>query len=52
METFKLEFTAEQMAVLDKALQQMPYYLAAPVIATINRQIAQQREADKDAAAE
>lgn len=39
----RLEFTIEQLAVLDKALQQMPYYMAAPVIASINKQLAEQK---------
>jgi len=40
----KLEFTLEQLGVLDKALQQMPYFLAAPVIASINQQLEAQRK--------
>ena len=35
----QLIFTTEQLVVLDKALQQMPYYMAAPLISHINTQI-------------
>jgi hypothetical protein len=35
----KLEFSENDLIVLDKALQQMPYYLAAPIIDSINQQI-------------
>lgn len=41
----KIEFSREQLAVLDKALQQMPYYLASPLINHINAQL--QNELDK-----
>jgi hypothetical protein len=34
-----LTFTQEQLQILDRALQQLPYYMAQPVIAEINRQI-------------
>lgn len=43
----KLEFTNEQLIILDKALQQMPYYLAAPIIESINQQIKQQVKNDE-----
>lgn len=43
METFNLNFTIEQIYILDKALQQMPYKDAAPVIANINQQIKEQQ---------
>lgn len=43
MELISLKFTIEQIYVLDKALQQMPYKDAAPLIADINQQIKQQR---------
>lgn len=36
---FKLEFTPEQMGILNAALHEMPYRIAAPFIADINRQI-------------
>jgi len=40
----KLEFTEQELLVLDKAIQQLPYYLAAPLLKKINEQI--QRELD------
>lgn len=40
----KLEFTLEQLGVLDKALQQLPYFVAAPLIASINQQLEAQRK--------
>jgi hypothetical protein len=40
-QTFELTFTAEQLAILDRALQQLPYHLAAPLLNEINRQIAE-----------
>ena len=42
---FTLTFTQEQLRVLDQALQQMPYYMVAPVINSINEQIRTAREA-------
>ena len=44
----KIEFTTDQLIVLDKALQQMPFYLAAPIIASINKQLAQQQKDKRD----
>jgi len=35
----KLEFTEQEMLLLDKAIQQLPYYLAAPLVASINKQM-------------
>ncbi len=35
----KIEFTTDQLALLDKAIQQLPYYMAAPLIEHINEQI-------------
>lgn len=43
METFNLKFTIEQIYILDKALQQMPYKDAAPLINNINLQIKEQQ---------
>lgn len=40
----KLEFTLEQLGILDKAIQQLPYYMAAPLIASINKQVVEQKE--------
>jgi len=39
---FNLQFTDKDLAVLDKALQQMPYYSVALLIQNINEQIANQ----------
>lgn len=41
----KIEFTIEQIGILDQAVQQLPYYIAAPLIAHINKQIAEQKQA-------
>ena len=35
----KIDFSMEQLAILDKAIQQLPYYVAAPLIQHINTQI-------------
>ena len=39
----KLEFTLEQLSILDQALQQLPYGVVAPLIASINNQLAEQK---------
>ncbi len=39
MSLINLNFTQEQLGVIDKALQQIPFYLAAPLIQEINKQI-------------
>lgn len=39
-----IDFTLEQLALLDTAIQQLPYYQAAPLIATINKQLAEQQK--------
>lgn len=36
----KLELTQEQLQIIGAALAELPYRIAAPVIAEINRQIA------------
>lgn len=36
---YTLTFTEEQMAVLDKALQEVPFRFSAPIIRSINEQI-------------
>jgi len=46
----KIDFTVEQMTVIDKAVQQLPYYVAAPLIAHINAEIQKNFEAAQDAA--
>lgn len=38
----KIDFTQEQLIVLDKAIQQLPYYVAAPLILHINAEIKKQ----------
>jgi 16S rRNA A1518/A1519 N6-dimethyltransferase RsmA/KsgA/DIM1 with predicted DNA glycosylase/AP lyase activity len=44
----QIDFTLEQLAIVDKAIQQLPYYIAAPLIAEINKQIAaQNKEAEE-----
>jgi hypothetical protein len=45
---YRLIFTEEQLVVLDKAIQQMPYYLAAPLLNEINKQIAEQSKEAKE----
>jgi hypothetical protein len=47
METIKLVLTLQQMQVLNASLLEMPYRLAAPLIAEINTQIQQQEDEDK-----
>lgn len=48
MKTYTLTLTVEQLAVLDKALQEMPLRLAYPVVAEINRQIEAQKKPQTD----
>jgi precorrin-4 methylase len=40
----QIDFTIEQLSVLDKAIQQLPYYVAAPLIAHINKEIEKQKQ--------
>jgi len=40
----QIDFTLEQLSVLDKAIQQLPYYLAAPLVQHINTQLAEQQK--------
>jgi hypothetical protein len=42
MKTITLTFTQEQLQVLNTALGDVPYRIAAPLIANINSQIQQQ----------
>ena len=42
MKTITLTFTQEQLQVLNAALGDVPYRVAAPLIASINSQIQQQ----------
>lgn len=39
MKKYIIEFTQEEMVVINDALVQMPYFKAAPLIANINNQI-------------
>jgi hypothetical protein len=49
MKTINIQFTKEQLAAIDQALQQAPYYVAAPLIAHINHQIQKNFDAKIDA---
>lgn len=40
----QIDFTVEQLVVLDKAIQQLPYYVAAPLISHINRELEKQQK--------
>lgn len=40
----KIDFTYEQLGILDKAIQQLPYYIAAPLIDHINKEVAKEQE--------
>lgn len=42
MESVTLSIRADYLAIIDQALQGMPFRVAAPIIAEINRQIAEQ----------
>lgn len=49
MNMITLEFSPEQLAVIDEGLKEVPYKRAAPLIALINAQIeAQQVKPDRD----
>ena len=48
MNPITLTFTPEQMQVLNAALLEVPYKLAAPLISSINSQIQRQFDARKD----
>lgn len=37
----ELKLTEEQLAIIDRALAQMPYGMVAPLVAEINRQLAE-----------
>jgi hypothetical protein len=39
---FNLELTIEEIQVLDKALSELPFRIAAPLVALINQQIQMQ----------
>lgn len=40
----KIDFTPDQLAILDKAIQQLPYYVAAPLMAHINKELEKQKQ--------
>ena len=40
----QIDFTLDQLGILDRAVQQLPYAIAAPLIHHINEQIAQQQK--------
>lgn len=44
----QLSFTSEELNVLNAALVEMPYRVAAPLIASINRQIQAEFDRAKD----
>lgn len=46
--TYTLTLTAEQLTIIDRALQEMPLRLAYPVVAEINRQIAPQQQPEEN----
>lgn len=48
MKTITLTFTQEQLQVLNAALGDVPYRMAAPLIANINSQIQRQFEREDD----
>lgn len=50
MKTLTLAFTQEQLQVLNTALLEVPYRLAAPLISSINSQIQQQFQREDDEA--
>lgn len=39
----KIDFSLEQLAVLDRAVQQLPYHVAAPLIAHINQELTKEK---------
>lgn len=46
--TFQLNLDLNQLRVIDAALLEMPYKIAAPVIKDINEQLAKQRTEPKE----
>jgi len=48
MKTVSLTFTQEQLQVLNAALGEVPYRVAAPLIASINSQIQRQFQREDD----
>jgi hypothetical protein len=49
MKTFQLTFNQQQLQILNAALVEMPFKMAAPLIEEINNQLRQQQtEAEND----
>jgi hypothetical protein len=40
----QIDFTLDQLTLLDKAIQQLPFYAAAPLIAHINEELEKQKQ--------
>lgn len=49
--TIMISFTQDQLRVLDSALCELPYKIAAPLIAHINKEISNQQEGEEDRSA-
>ena len=47
-QNFKLEFTRQQMEIINAALIEIPFKLAAPVINDINAQLQKQQTSAKE----
>lgn len=45
MKTYNLEFSQQELAVLDELLGNAPYRVAAPIVNNINRQIGEKQTA-------
>jgi hypothetical protein len=45
---FTLSLSKEDLLVIDKALQQLPFYVAAPLLDKINTQLQEQQNALHD----
>ena len=48
----KIEFSVEQLQILDKAIQQLPFYVAAPLLDHINRELSKEQNDGTDGDAE
>jgi hypothetical protein len=49
---YALTFTEQQLLVIDRALQEMPFKVAAPILGEINRQLANQEKNEEKAVPE
>jgi|APGre2960657373_1045057.scaffolds.fasta_scaffold17392_3 hypothetical protein len=47
MDLYLIELSAQELVIIDKALQQMPYRDAAPLIHSINKQIVKRQSEEK-----